>query len=89
LLILGLLFADGAAALLACIPLATAGALLLFVGADLALSRRLFDAELSRWPAIVLTAALMVVAHPALALTGGWLADSLCRYKCPSRERKN
>ena len=75
LLTMGLFFADSAAALLACVPVAAAGALLLFAGADLALSRRLFDAQPSCWPVIILTAALMPLTNPALALAAGWLAE--------------
>jgi MFS superfamily sulfate permease-like transporter len=72
---LGLILADRAGALLAVIPLAAVGALLLFSAADLALSRRLFDARPSCWPVIGITAALTAWADPFWGLLGGCLAE--------------
>jgi MFS superfamily sulfate permease-like transporter len=72
---LALTFADQAGALLAVIPLAAVGALLLFSAADLALSRRLFDARPSCWPAIGITAALTAWADPFWGLLSGCLAE--------------
>jgi MFS superfamily sulfate permease-like transporter len=72
---LALTFADQAGALLAVIPLAAVGALLLFSAADLAFSRRLFDARPSCWPAIGITAALTAWADPFWGLLGGCLAE--------------
>ena len=70
---LGLIFADQAGALLAVIPLAAVGALLLFSAADLAFSRRLFDARRSCWPVIGITAALTAWVDPIWGLlAGGW-----------------
>jgi MFS superfamily sulfate permease-like transporter len=71
----GVTFADQAGALLAVIPLAAVGALLLFSAADLALSRRLFDARPSCWPVIGITAALTAWADPFWGLLGGCLAE--------------
>ncbi|HEX6114482.1 MAG TPA: putative sulfate/molybdate transporter [Geminicoccaceae bacterium] len=70
-----LIFADQAGALLAVIPLAAVGALLLFSAADLAFSRRLFDARPSCWPVIGITAALTAWADPFWGLLAGGLAE--------------
>jgi len=72
---LGLLMADQTTALLALIPLAAVGALLLFSAADLALSKRLFDARRSCWPVIGITAALTAWADPFWGLLAGCLAE--------------
>ncbi|HEX2478181.1 MAG TPA: putative sulfate/molybdate transporter [Geminicoccaceae bacterium] len=72
---LGLIFADQAGALLAVIPLAAVGALLLFSAADLAFSRRLFDARPSCWPVIGITAALTAWVDPFWGLLAGGLAE--------------
>jgi hypothetical protein len=71
----GLVLADRAGALLAVIPLAAVGALLLFSAADLAFSRRLFDARPSCWPGIGITAALTAWADPFWGLLGGCFAE--------------
>ena len=78
LLVIGLGFAESAGQLFAIIPIGAVGALLIIAGADLALSRRLFDGRPSCWPVIGITALLTVVANPAVGLAGGWLAE-LCR----------
>jgi MFS superfamily sulfate permease-like transporter len=72
---LGLVLADQATALLALVPLAAVGALLLFSAADLALSKRLFDARPSCWPVIGITAALTAWADPFWGLLAGCLAE--------------
>jgi MFS superfamily sulfate permease-like transporter len=72
---LGLSLADQAGSLLALIPLAAVGALLLFSAADLALSRRLFDARPSCWPVIAITAAGTAWADPFWGLLAGGLAE--------------
>jgi MFS superfamily sulfate permease-like transporter len=72
---LGLVLADQAGSLLALIPLAAVGALLLFSAADLALSRRLFDARPSCWPVIAITAAGTAWADPFWGLLAGGLAE--------------
>jgi MFS superfamily sulfate permease-like transporter len=72
---LGLSFADQAGPLLAMIPLAAVGALLLFSAADLAFSRRLFDARPSCWPVIGVTAALTAWVDPFWGLLAGGLAE--------------
>lgn len=72
---LALGYADGAAALLAAIPVAAVGALLAVAGADLARSRRLFDARPSCWPAIGVTAALTMLVNPAVGLAAGWTME--------------
>ena len=71
LLVLGLGFAGSAAALFAVIPLAAVGALLLVAGGDLAVSRRLFDAQPSCWPVIAVAAAITLAFNPALGLLAG------------------
>jgi len=71
LLVLGLGFAGSAAAIFALVPLAAVGALLLVAGGDLALSRRLFDAQPSCWPVIALAAAATLWADPAVGLVAG------------------
>jgi MFS superfamily sulfate permease-like transporter len=72
---LGLVLADQAGRLLAVIPLAAVGALLLFSAADLAFSRRLFDARPSCWPVIAITAAGTAWADPFWGLLAGGLAE--------------
>jgi predicted benzoate:H+ symporter BenE len=72
---LGLIFADQAGALLAVIPLAAVGALLLCSAADLAFSRRLFDARPSCWPVIGITAAVTAWIDPFWGLLAGALAE--------------
>jgi MFS superfamily sulfate permease-like transporter len=79
LLVLGLWFASEAAALLALIPIAAVGALLMVSGGDLALSRRLFDARPVCWPAIGATAALTLAVNPAAGLVCGWLIEVVRR----------
>jgi MFS superfamily sulfate permease-like transporter len=76
-LLLGLclVLADRAGALLAVIPLAAVGALLLFSAADLAFSRRLFDARPSCWPVIGITAAVTAWIDPFWGLLAGGLAE--------------
>lgn len=66
-------------ALLALIPTAAVGALLVIAGADLAVSRRLFDARPVCWPAIGITAGLVLLANPAVALAVGWAIEALRR----------
>jgi MFS superfamily sulfate permease-like transporter len=75
LLALGIGFAGSAAAMLAVIPIAAVGALLLVAGADLASSRRLFDAQPSCWPVIALAAAATLYADPAVGLVAGCLGE--------------
>lgn len=77
LLILAFGFSSAAAGILAMVPLPAVGALLLVAGADLALSRRLFDARPACWPAIGLTALLTLLFNPAVALAGGWALEFL------------
>jgi MFS superfamily sulfate permease-like transporter len=79
LLVLGLWFASEAAALLALIPIAAVGALLVVSGGDLALSRRLFDARPVCWPVIGATAALTLAVSPAAGLVCGWLLEVVRR----------
>jgi MFS superfamily sulfate permease-like transporter len=75
LLALGAGFAGSAAAMLAVIPIGAVGALLLVAGADLALSRRLFDAQPSCWPVIAVAAAATLLANPAVGLVAGCLGE--------------
>jgi predicted benzoate:H+ symporter BenE len=71
LLVLGLGFVGSAATLLAVIPLPAVGALLLVAGGDLAISRRLFDAQPSCWPVIAVAAVATLAFDPALGLVAG------------------
>lgn len=79
LLILGLGFAANAVAVLAIIPSAAIGVLLLVSGADLAVSRRLFDARPSCWPVIGAGAAATLLINPAVGLALGWLLELIRR----------
>jgi MFS superfamily sulfate permease-like transporter len=75
LLVLGLGFAGSAAALFAVIPIGAVGALLLIAGSDLAVSRRLFDAQPSCWPVIAVAAAATLWINPAVGLIAGCLGE--------------
>lgn len=66
---------ESAAALLAAFPLPVAGALLAVAGADLAFSKRLFDARPDCWPAIGVTAAVAFALNPAWALAAGLVLE--------------
>ncbi len=65
-------------ALLAAIPAAGLGALLLLAAAELAASRRLWDARASCYPVIAIVAAVTVLADPFLGLLAGTGAE-ICR----------
>ena len=65
-LLLAIGFADHAAVLLAIIPMSAVGALLILAGADLAISRRLFDGKPSCWWVIGVTALVTATINPAL-----------------------
>jgi MFS superfamily sulfate permease-like transporter len=75
LLVLALGFAGSAAALFAAIPSSAVGALLLVAGADLAMSKRLFDARPACWPVIAATAAATALLNPAIGLVAGWVVE--------------
>jgi MFS superfamily sulfate permease-like transporter len=75
LLVLGLGFADSAASLFAAIPIGAVGVLLLVAGADLAISRRLFDAQPSCRPVIAIAAAATFYYNPAVGLVAGCLGE--------------
>jgi MFS superfamily sulfate permease-like transporter len=75
LLVLAIGFAGYAAPLFALIPIGAVGALLIFAGTDLAVSRRLFDARPSCWPVIGITALVTLTLNPALGLVLGWVAE--------------
>ena len=79
LLLLGLFFAPAAAGLLAAVPAAAIGALLIFAGVDLAVSRRLFDARPACWPVIGVTAGVSLLADPAMGLAAGWTLELVQR----------
>src|SRR5207248_1941589 len=68
LLVLAIGFASSAASLFAIIPIGAVGALLIFAGTDLAVSRRLFDARPSCWPVIGITALVTLTINPAVGL---------------------
>jgi MFS superfamily sulfate permease-like transporter len=61
--------------LLAAIPTAALGALLMMAAGELALSRRLFDCKLSCWPVIAATAAVTLWADPFWGLVAGSAAE--------------
>jgi predicted benzoate:H+ symporter BenE len=88
LLVLGLGFAADAAALLAVIPGAAIGTLLLVSGVDLAVSRRLFDARPSCWPVIGACAAATLLLNPAAGLALGWLLELVRRPVAGALSRK-
>jgi MFS superfamily sulfate permease-like transporter len=75
LLAIGLVVGDASGGLLAIIPSAAVGALLLVAGMDLALSRRLFDARPVCWPAIAVAAGSTLLVNPAVGLVGGWAVE--------------
>jgi predicted benzoate:H+ symporter BenE len=61
--------------LLAAIPAAALGALLVMAAGELALSRRLFDCRPSCWPVIAVTAAITLWADPFWGLVAGSAAE--------------
>jgi MFS superfamily sulfate permease-like transporter len=71
-------FAAHAAALFALIPIGAVGALLILAGADLAISRRLFDGKPSCLWVIGATALLTVTINPALGLILGRVGEFIC-----------
>lgn len=75
LLVLGLGFAGSAASLLAIIPVGAVGALLIVAGTDLAVSKRLFDAQPSCWPVIAVAAAATLLVNPAVGLVAGFASE--------------
>lgn len=75
LIVLALIFSEGALVLLTAIPMGAVGALLMLAGVDLALSKRLFDARPSCWPVIGITTVLTLGINPAVGLAGGWIAE--------------
>jgi len=75
LLVLAVAFASHAAALFALIPIGAVGALLILAGADLAISRRLFDGKPSCLWVIGATALLTVTVNPAVGLILGWAGE--------------
>jgi hypothetical protein len=76
-LVLAVGFADHAAVLFAVIPMGAVGALLTLAGADLAISRRLFDGKPSCWWVIGVTALVTATVNPALGLILGWTTEFL------------
>jgi MFS superfamily sulfate permease-like transporter len=74
---LGLFFSSAALDLLRMIPMAAVGAFLAVAGADLAISKRVFDARPSCWPVIAATAAASVFVNPAVGLLAGFAAELL------------
>jgi len=75
LLVLAVGFGSHAAALFALIPIGAVGALLILAGADLAISRRLFDGRPSCLWVIGATALVTLILNPAFALVVGWIAE--------------
>ncbi|MBD0274069.1 MAG: benzoate/H(+) symporter BenE family transporter [Acetobacteraceae bacterium] len=85
LLALALGSASGAAAVFAAIPASAVGALLLVAGTDLAMSKRLFDARLNCWPAIVIAAGVTAPVNPAVGLAAGWAVELVRAFARASR----
>jgi hypothetical protein len=89
LLILAVGFASHAAPLFALIPAGAVGALLIFAGTDLAVSRRLFDAQPSCWAVIGIAALVTLTVNPAIALVMAWLGEfvraAIVRRFAPAR----
>lgn len=77
LLILALLPGGAGAALLAAIPMAGLGAMLLVAAGELALTRRLFDCRPSCWPVIAVTAGVVLWVDPFWGLLAGSAAELL------------
>jgi predicted benzoate:H+ symporter BenE len=75
LLVLAVGFADRAAGLFAIIPTGAVGALLILAGADLAISRRLFDGRPSCLWVIGVTALATLTLNPAAGLALGWIGE--------------
>lgn len=75
LLVLGLGFSGSAAALLSLVPVGAVGALLLIAGTDLAMSRRMFDAQPSCWPVIAVAGVVTLLANPAVGLVAGCVCE--------------
>lgn len=77
LLALGLIFSHQAAGLIALVPFAAVGALLLFSAVELAWTKRLTDARPECLPVIGATACVTVLADPFWGLSAGWGAQLL------------
>jgi predicted benzoate:H+ symporter BenE len=71
LVVLALGFSEATIGLFSIVPAGAVGSLLVIAGADLALSRRLFDARRVCWPAIGITAGLTLIMNPAIGLLAG------------------
>jgi hypothetical protein len=67
------------------------GALLIVAGADLAISRRLFDGKPSCLSVIGFTALITVTVNPALGLILGWISEfiraAIVRRLIPERPK--
>jgi MFS superfamily sulfate permease-like transporter len=91
LLVLAVGFAEHASALFALIPIGAVGALLIFAGTDLAISRRLFDGKPSCLWVIGATAFLTVTVNPAVGLILGWVSEfiraAIVRRLIPERPK--
>ncbi len=84
------LWPDGAGlALIAGIPAAALGALLLIASGELALGKRLFDCKPSCWPVIAVTAAVTVWADPFWGLVAGSAAEFVRRAAVRSFLRRD
>jgi MFS superfamily sulfate permease-like transporter len=75
LLIVALLPGGIGLAMIAAIPAAGLGALLVVVAGELALTRRLFDSRPSCWPVIAVTAVVTIWGDPFWGLLAGSLAE--------------
>lgn len=75
LLVVALLPGNTGLAMIAAIPAAGLGALLLTAAGELALTRRVFDSRPSCWPVIATTACVTVLADPFWGLLAGSLSE--------------
>jgi len=76
-LTLGMLFGGDAVALLSLVPTAVLGALLAVAGAELAMTRRLFDSKPSCLAVIVATGAACVLANVVVGLAVGLVGEMI------------
>jgi MFS superfamily sulfate permease-like transporter len=75
LLVIALMPGNAGVAMIAAIPAAGLGALLLMAAAELAMTRRVFDSKPSCWPVIAVTACVTVLRDPFWGLLAGSLAE--------------
>ncbi len=77
----GIAYGAEAAKLLAVVPLAAVGALLVIAGADLAVSKRLFDSRSRCLAVILVTAGVSIAVNVAAGLVAGLVAEAVAKRK--------